>query len=486
MSSQNTKPMNLLYIFSDQHNKTITGCYGNPHVHTPNLDKLAANGVRFDNAYTNSPICVPARASMTIGDYCFRHSYWDNAHPYEGKEEGWGHRLTQQGYKVTTIGKLHYKDNIPETGFPDQRIPMNVKGAIGDLTQTIRDGSMVRPFLKQEVLTAGVGDSDYLLYDKKTAQLAADFLKNEATLENNPWCLYVGFVCPHFPWKVPQEIMDLYTPYDKIPMPAGWSLKDRSMHPAIVKFREELCINDGEISDEDMRKVVATYYGMVTYLDQQIGMVLDALEAAGLAENTRIIYASDHGDAVGENGLFFKHTMVEGSVGIPLIMSGPDLPKGTSVESCVSLVDMFPTILESVGADRKPEDMDLPGMSLLPLAKGEIQIDRPVFSETHCIGFNDGVFMLRYKQYKYIYYINYEPQLFDLEKDPHELVDLIHNPEYSDIVNMMDEKLRDICDPEETDQRAKKEQMALLEQHGGKEKVMKNILSFSPIPDSAR
>jgi choline-sulfatase len=113
MSSTKHKPMNLLFLFSDQHSREVFGCYGNPYVHTPNLDGLAAQGTMFRNAYSNCPICVPSRASMTIGDYCFKHSYWDNAHPYFGREEGFGHRLVQQGFPVTTIGKLHYKGNMP-------------------------------------------------------------------------------------------------------------------------------------------------------------------------------------------------------------------------------------------------------------------------------------------------------------------------------------------------------------------------------------
>lgn len=480
--SDKIKPMNLLYLFSDQHSKFVTGCYGNAYVHTPNLDYLAENGVCFDNAYSNNPICVPARAAMTVGDYCFKNHYWDNAHPYNGKQEGWGHRLTSQGIPVTTIGKLHYQSDAPETGFPDQRIPLHVKGGTGDMTHLVRDGSMVRPAMRQEVLGAGPGESDYLRYDEKVAGMAAEFLRGEALERNAPWCLYVGFVCPHFPWKVPDDIMELYTPYDKLPLPVDWEEDRRTKHPAIVRYRDEMCLTE-MFSKEEMQKAIASYYGMVTFMDRQIGVVLDALKEAGLWDRTRVIYGDDHGEMAGDHGLFFKHTLYEGSVGVPLIVSGPDIPKGKRISTPVSLVDMFPTILECVGATKESRDKHLPGVSLLDIIDGSFDTERAVFAETHCIGFNDAAFMVRYRQYKYIYYVKYEPQLFDLEKDPREQNDLINNPAYQDIRREMDNLLREkFCDPEKINSQAKAEQEKLLEINGGKEAVLKTLVSFSPIP----
>ncbi len=479
------KPMNLLILFSDQHNKEKTGCYGDPFIHTPNIDRLAANGTRFTKAYTNNPICVPARAALVNGDYTFRHSYWDNAHPYAGKEEGWGHRLVQQGYKVTTVGKLHYKDDIPETGFPDQRIPLNVKGAVGDVTHTIRDGTMRRPFLRDEMLTADEGDSDYLRYDANVARQAAEFLKTEAKAEAKPWCLFVGFVCPHFPWKVPADIMDLYRPYDKLPFPRQWAKGERPVHPALEGFRREFCM-DGDFTDESVRKAVAAYYGMVTYMDRQVGVVLDALREAGLDNNTRIIYTDDHGDTVGDHGLFFKHSMYEGSAGVPLIVAGPDIPKGKVTDLGASLIDIFPSVLDCTGARPKPEDARLPGVSLFKIARGEFTEDRPVFSEYHAVGFDQGVFMLRKGDYKLVYYVGFEPQLFNLKDDPLETRDLAADPAYSGVKGEMERALREICDPEAVNARAKREQQALLDSHGGKDVVLKKgAFSFSPVPEGS-
>ena len=476
------QPKNLLYIFTDQHSKFITGCYGNPYVHTPNLDRLAARGVRFNNAYCNNPICVPSRASMSIGDYGFRHSYWDNSFPYAAKEDSWGTRLVDGGYGVTTIGKLHYKDAASTAGgFPDQRIPLHVKDGIGDLTHSIRDGSMERPALRQVVLDAGPGDSDYIRYDRKVAELAARFLETEGRAVEKPFCLFVGFVCPHFPWKVPPEIMGLYEPYDKLPRPVQWDAEERTMHPAIVKHRRELFLEE-MFSEEEMRRAVAAYYGMTTFVDSQIGIVLDALEAAGLEENTRIIYTDDHGDSVGDHGLFFKHTMFEGSVGIPLLMAGPDIPQGETVDTCVSLLDIFPTVLENFGVKPAEADRALPGKSLFRIIEGDRE-ERPIFAESHCIGFNDSVFMLRYRQYKYIYYAGgYPPQLFHMGVDPHECRDLIDEPEYQEVRRMMDAELRKIADPEALSRRAKTEQRDHLSAMGGRERALGQFLAYSPAP----
>ena len=165
-----TEPMNLVFIFSDQHSRRITGCYGHPIVKTPNLDSLAATGTRFENAYCNFPICVPFRASMTTGQYAFVNGYWDNAHPYAGEVPGWGHRLREQGYTVVTVGKLHYKDNIPETGFSDQRIPLNVVNGIGDLYGCIRNTDAFRPQIGKAVKNAGPGETSYIRYDIGVAE----------------------------------------------------------------------------------------------------------------------------------------------------------------------------------------------------------------------------------------------------------------------------------------------------------------------------
>lgn len=482
------KPMNLLFIMSDQHSKEKYAAYGNPHIYTPNLDALCGRGVRFEHAYCTNPICVPSRASIATGDYGFRNSYWDNSHPYCGLQDSWGTRLTQQGFRVTTIGKLHYRDSSPATGFPDQRIPLHLKDGIGDITACIRDRDVRRPNQREVLLNAGAGESDYLRYDAKVASLAAEFLTREANQTGGkPFCLYVGFATPHFPLKAPERLLKLYEPYDKLPFPIQWGERDRPMHPAIDRLRQIACTNEPCITEAVVRKAVAAYYALVTYMDEQVGIVLDALQASGLTDTTRIIYTSDHGDTMGDHCVFFKNTMYEGSVSVPLVLAGPDIPAGKTVSDNVSLVDIFPTVLEGVGANFVQKDKKLPGRSLWNYAFGYQDDDRVVFSESHTFAYKRGVFMIRCRQYKLIDYLGLRPQLFDLNEDPQEQNDLALDPAYQGIIEALRKKLYEICDPEEVDARAHREQAALLERFGGEEHILSNrgdyYFSYSPVPE---
>jgi len=479
-----TQPMNLLFLFSDQHSREKTGCYGNPYVKTPHIDRLAREGTQFNNAYCNFPICLPSRASMTVGDYAHKYNYWDNAHPYAGEAEGWGHRLTQQGFKVTTIGKLHYKGNIPETGFPDQRIPLHAVKGIGDVYGCIRSKETFRPEVGEWIAKATIGEHDYTQYDRQVALMAKDFLENEAK-ENleKPWALFVGFVCPHFPLICPPEFA--YDPMS-IPFPKQYHKGSRPEHPVLSEFRRYFNLED-DLDEITVRKAVAAYYGLCSFMDAQVGIVLDALKKSGLDQTTRIIYTSDHGDTVGDHGLWYKHTMYEGSVGVPLILSGPDIPKGKKSDINVSLVDIFPTVLECVGAKPKFEDLEKPGTSLIKLAQENQTVERIIFSEYHAAGSITGIFMIRTKTYKYVYYVGYEPQLFNLENDPDELTDLAQDPAYKGILQMCEIKLRQICNPEEIDKKCRKDQENLVEYYGGRAKYLKlgQEFAYSPVPKKA-
>jgi choline-sulfatase len=477
-----TKPMNLLYIFSDQHSREKTGCYGNQYVKTPNIDRLSREGTQFNNAYCNFPICLPSRASMTVGDYAHRNNYWDNAHPYAGEAEGWGHRLTQQGFEVTTIGKLHYKANIPETGFLDQRIPLNTVKGIGDIYGCVRSKDAFRPELGEWIAKATIGEHDYTRYDRQVASLAKEFLEGKTpSYSEKPWTLFVGFVCPHFPLICPSEFA--YDPME-LPFPKQYLKGSRPEHPVIAEFRR-YCNLEDDLDEMTVRKAVACYYGLCSFMDAQVGIVIDALRKANLEDTTRIIYTCDHGDTMGDHGLWYKHTMYEGSVGVPLIIAGPDIPKGKKSNTNVSLVDIFPTVLECVGATPRPEDTGKPGESLIKFANEDDVPDRIIFSEYHAVGSITGIFMIRTKTYKYVYYVGYDPQLFNLEKDPDEFFDLAQDPEYKDVLDFCETELRKICDPEEVDKKCKKDQIKLVDLYGGKTKILElgQEFAYSPVPE---
>lgn len=475
------KPSNLLFLFSDQHRRDALGCYDHPLVKTPHLDSLAARGVRFTHAYCNSPICVPSRASLATGRYAHQVRSWDNAFPYTGEAfSSWGHRLIAHGHNVTTIGKLHYRSPEDPTGFPDQRIPMHVLGGEGDVLSLLRDESPAQPQLGEQVLNPKVGVSGYAAYDRAIADAAVRWLIEESTEHVQPWVLFVSFTLPHHPLVAPQEYIDLYPPED-VDIPDQYPMVERPMHPALEGLRRTLGI-DNEVAEATLRLAVTTYYAMCTLLDVRIGEVLHALEEAGLAASTRVLYSADHGEQLGDHGLWMKHTMYEGSVGIPLLMAGPDLPAGAVVQENVSLVDVYPTILECVGVPLAGDDGDLPGSSLLTLAVGKPTGPRAAFSEYHGIGSTGGVFMIRNHRFKYVEYVGYPTQLFDLSSDPRELRDLASDPDFTDVLRECAMQLREVCDPSEVDRRAKVDQLEKIERLGGREAVRSEGVRFGYTP----
>lgn len=487
------QPKNVLFIMSDQHSPHVVGCYGNPVVRTPNLDALAANGTRFAHAYTPTPICVPTRASFATGRYAHTIGSWDNAKPYTGAEApSWGHRLVEQGHPVTTVGKLHYRAVDDPSGFPDQRLPMHVLDGIGDLYGLLRGDMPVRHASRQQVLDARAGDSEYIRYDRAIAQESARFLREEAIGRNKPWALFTSFVTPHLPLIAPEQYINLY-PLDSLPLPIQGAPEEWPHHPALDAHRRFQAL-DKPFNERTVRNAMAAYYGMVTFLDEQIGLVLHALDEAGLREETRIVYTSDHGEMLGEHGLWWKSSMYDASVGIPLILAGPDVPAGKVVNTNVSLVDCFPTIVEAVGAEFMPEDAELPGESLWRLAQEDDRA-RTVFSEYHTVFATSARYMVRNEQYKYVHYVDYAPQLFDLLDDPNELRDLAADPRYADVVTACERELRVIVDPEEVDRQAKADQLGRIEAAGGLEVIVAGGLKipytpapneFDPAPVAAR
>jgi choline-sulfatase len=477
------RPTNVLFINSDQHSPRALGCYGNSTVKTPNLDALAARGTRFGNAYCPTPICVPSRAALATGRYPHTIESWDNGTPYIGTEaDSWGKRLAEQGHKVTTIGKLHYRKADDPNGFPDQRLPMHVLDGVGDVYGCLREAMPVRTSNRQHILNAGAGEVEYTRYDRATTEEAIRFLSNEGPKQEQPWALFVSLTYPHFPLKVPQEFYDLYPP-DSLPMPFHWRPAEWSQHPFQVWQRERQAL-DEPIDEASIRKAIAAYYGMVTFLDHNIGEILGALEASGQTESTRIIYSTDHGEQLGEHGMWWKSSMLEASVGIPLIVAGPEIPEGKVSNTNVSLVDCFPGIVEAVGAELAPQDADLPGESIFRLAQQDDR-ERISFSEFHAALSPTAAFMLRTPRYKYIRYVGMPPQLFDMEADRFEAHDLANDPNFAATLADCEAQLRAICDPEAVDARAKAHQQARIAASGGVEAVVAggNKIPYTPAPD---
>lgn len=448
---------------------------------TPVMDALAARGTMFTRAYTNCPICVPARASFATGRYVHDCGYWDNADPYDGAVPSWGHRLIAQGHRCLSIGKLHYRSVEDDNGFDEEKIPLHVVGGHGDLIGLVRDNAPERAAVPKYAADVGRGESSYTRYDRQIAAEAYDWLTGEGARQERPFVLFVSFVCPHFPLIAPDEFYDLYAGAD-IGLPPLYDEASRPTHRYYREF-DKVMGYDRYFDEERAKEAQVAYMGLVSFLDANIGTVLKGIEDAGLSGDTRIVYTSDHGEALGKRGIWGKSTMFDESARIPLIVTGEGVAAGKRVATPVSLVDGHPTILECVGAVPAPEDADLPGRSLFAVAEEAQDENRVAFSEYHAAASVTGNFMVRKGRWKYVVFVGMEPELFDMEADPDETVNLAADPAHADVLAEMDRALRAICDPEEVDARARADQSATIERHGGREAVLaKGDFGYSPAP----
>jgi len=476
-----TAPANMVIVLSDEHAARYAGCYGHRTVRTPHMDRLAASGTRFANAYTPCPICMPARASFATGRFPHQTGHWCNASPYAGTPASWGHRLQAAGRPVISIGKLHYRNEELSTGFDEQRMPMHAVAGIGDLLGALRQEGPLPPRRKSHVVAdeIGAGESSYTRYDRAIAAEAVSWIETEAVTKDEPWLLYLGFVAPHFPLIAPREFYDLY-PVETMPLPKAYRPEDWPRHPWFDEFRKAY-ITDSFFDDDKRRIATAAYFGLCSLMDHHLGLIMAALQRTGLAGSTRLVYVSDHGDNLGVRGLWQKSNFYEESAHIPLIMAGPGIAAGKTVKTPVSLVDFFPTIIESMGIAPDPADAELPGRSLFKTIAAPDDDRRTVFGEYHAAGAISGAYMLRRGPWKYIHYAHYPAQLFHLESDPEELKDLAGDPTHRRVVGEFERELRSLLDPEATDARAKADQAAIIAQHGGRDAVIKRG-SFGATP----
>ena len=475
---------NLLIFMADQHSRKTLGCYGNALARTPNMDALAARGTRFVNAYTNSPLCVPARACFATGRHLHEIGYWDNAIAYDGRVKGWGHRLLDAGREFVSIGKLHYRFVDDPTGVGEQIIPMHIAHGKGDLMGLIRPDLPERRQSARLAVEVGPGETEYTRYDRDIAERACAWLTERGMRRaNEPWTLFVSFIAPHFPLIAPPEYFDPYS-RDDIPLPKPPDREYFDSHPWWKAFNGSYTFDRHFRDDEHRKLAIACYLGLCSFVDAQIGRVMAALEASGLAGETTVAYTSDHGENLGARGLWGKSTMYEESAGIPLILAGPDIPAGRACGTPVSLVDFHPTVLDCAGLDPLRGAGRLPGRSLRRMAEAPDDMERTVLSEYHDGGSPTGMFMLRQGPYKYIHYTGCEPELFDLARDPEELENLAAKDEHMAVRAALEAWLRGVLDPEATDARAKEDQARHIEALGGREAILATErLHGTPAPD---
>lgn len=456
---------NVLILMSDEHAGSAAGYAGHPLARTPNLDRLAAQGTQFNAAYTNSPICIPARAAFATGRYPSDIDCWDNATPYQGRPPSWGHALRDAGIPCVSIGKLHYRSAEDDTGFSEQILPMHVVDGVGDVLGSVRDPLPVRTKSKAVATEIGPGESSYTEYDRQVTEAACDWLSNRSG--RGPWTLFVGWVAPHFPLIAPRPFYDLYDPRT-MPLPKACAPSDWPDHPWLEALRA-CFITDRFHTDETRRIAMASYLGLVSFMDHHVGRVLAALDASGAASDTLVIYTSDHGDNMGARGLWGKSTMYQESAGIPMMLRGAGIPHAVAATP-VSLVDIHPTVLHAFGLPPAPGSR---GTSLISTARdAPNDTERVAFAEYHAAGAASAAFMIRRGRYKYVHYVGMPPQLFDLATDPEELADLAALPEQAATLDSLHGELLRRVDPAAVDARARAQQKALVDQHGGREAIV--------------
>lgn len=455
----------IVFVMSDQHNPQLMGCAGHDFVQTPNMDALAARGTRFPAAYTPSPICVPARAAWATGLEVNRIGYWDNAMAYDGRYAGWGHALQAAGIRCESIGKLHYTNAEDPTGFDVQHAPMHIAGGVGQVWGSVRDPLPVKEGAEFLCILSGKGESDYTRYDGDSTQRAVDWL-SEAPADE-PWVLYVGLVAPHHPYLAPEEWFDRY---DVDSLPARGKLHPEDghwRHPWAERVASMTYGADLLVPPDDRRKCTAAYYGLVSYLDDNLGRIMAALDANGLTDSTTLVYTSDHGDMTGSRGMWGKQQLYQESAGVPLIVAGPGIPAGQVNDTATSLVDGFATVCDVMGVEQT-DDEERTGRSWRQMAAVGDDDGRAVLAEYHAMGSPCAGFLVRRGNWKLHWFPwGYPAELFDLAEDPDELCDLGRDFGHLPIRKELEAVLREFCDPEEVDLRAKADKDALVARFGG-------------------
>jgi len=427
------RPPNVVLIMADEQSASVLGCYGDPLVRTPHVDALARQGIRFSSAYCNSPLCVPARLAFATGRYVSRIGAWNNnSWLVDPDQPTVASVLEGAGYDALLCGKMHF-DRSRRYGFEELGESKNqgLKTGLGE-RRAADDLEPGRGY-SGRLRNARPGDSWLLEHDREVTRTVTSFLR-ERGRDDPPFFLTVGYFAPHFPLVVPERY---WRPYrGRVPLP---DVPEGHVDALPLNYRHlRIAFNVEDVPDAVTRRARELYYGMVHWLDEQIGRVLDAIENTGLAEDTLVIYTADHGESLGEHGLWWKSSMFEGSVRVPLIVRWParwptDRRGGELRREACSLVDLLPTLAEVAGAELEgPCDGDSMLAWLDDRAAGWKDL---AVSEFYGPKVASGFAMLRRGRHKYVYHTPpdaehpAERELYDLEADPRELANLARDPD---------------------------------------------------------
>ena len=437
---------NFLIIMSDEHSAQYSSVYGHPIIKTPNMDKIAKQGMTFTNNFCNSPLCVPSRASFMTGQYVSNNEIWDNTKSMPSDKITWPYILRNNGYEAVLSGKMHLigQDNLH--GFERN---LSFDPHIGEpLPHYSWDEGITKSTQPwNHIDEAGVGTSPMIEADNKIEKESLTFLSDK-NRHNNPFALCVGFIAPHFPFKVPEKYFNQYFPDNILmPDPPKGHLSQLSNHSN--RLREMFGL-DHDWDEIQIRKSIAAYYGLCTFLDEKIGNLINALKNNNLFDNTIIIYTSDHGDMLGEHGLWRKMSFYDQSVRVPLQILGPKFIMG-KIDKPVSNLDLFPTILDAANIDLEQYEYD--GQSLIRALKNkdEDYLNDYVISEYFAHGTENPIGMVQKNDWKLIYEHGQIPkiELFNIKNDPNEYYNLSENPQNKKIIKELSDKLINLWgDPE--------------------------------------
>ncbi len=457
----------ILIVMVDQLCALYLRAYGHSVTKTPAIDRLAEDGVVFERAYTPSPLCAPARASFMTGMLPSRTRVYDNSAELASSLPTFAHYLRLEGYRTCLSGKMHFVGADQLHGFEERLTTDVYPGDFGWTPDWSRPTERVDWWYHNmtSVKQAGVAEmTNALEYDDEVTFHAVRRLYDYARYEGEaPLALCVSFSHPHDPYVARQRYWDLYDD-GEIDLPAVPARSPEQLDAHSRRLWTDCAIGDYNVTDDDLRAARHGYYASLSYVDERIGEILTALDACGLADNTVVVFTSDHGDFLGEHGLFFKMSFREPASRVPLLVHAPERFAARRVREPVSLADLLPTFADLARPGLSQElALRVDGRSLVPLLDGAAEnLAAAVVGEYLAESALAPMVMIRRGRWKFIHTPSDPDQLFDLENDPLELVNLAGAHEHSAVVGELRAEVMSRWDLEAIDGDVRASQRARL------------------------
>ena len=424
---------NILFIMADQMAAPLLPIYGPSPIKLPNLSRLAAQGVVFDAAYCNSPLCAPSRFTLVSGQLPSKIGAYDNAADLPGDVPTYAHYLRRMGYRTALAGKMHFCGPDQLHGF-EERLTSDIYPA--DYGWSVNwDEPDARPSWYHNmasVLQAGpCVRTNQLDFDEEVVFKAQQYLFDHIREDGDrPFCLTVSMTHPHDPYTIPKPYWDMYCDED-IPLPE--TPPQDSLDPHSQRLLKAYDLWDKPLPVDKIRDARRAYFGACSYIDDNIGKLLQTLEDTGLADDTVIVFSGDHGDMLGERGLWYKMHWFDMAARVPLLVYAPGQFEPARVGAAVSTADLLPTFVELAGGTLEA-GLDLDGRSLVSHLRGEGGHDE-VFGEYMAEGTISPLMMIRRGDYKFIYSEDDPCLLFNLHNDPREREELSQSPDHQSLFN---------------------------------------------------